>query len=58
MSKALELSVNITENLEELTEIIEDGQLSEMEMNEIRESFVGLYENNDTIKDFVDWLGN
>lgn len=58
MSKALELSVNITENLEELTEIIEDGQLSEMEMNEIRESFVELYENNDTIKDFVDWLGN
>ena len=58
MSKALELTVNIIENLEELTEIIEDGQLSDMEMNEIRESFVELYENIDTIKDLVDWLGN
>lgn len=58
MSKALQLTVHITENLEELTEIIEDGQISEEDINEIMESFVELYENNDTIKNFVDWLGN
>lgn len=58
MSKALQLTVHITENLEELTEIIEDGQISEEDINEIKESFVELYENNDTIKNFVDWLGN
>lgn len=58
MSKALQLTVHITENLEELTEIIEDGQISEEDINEIKESFVELYENNDTIKNFVDWLCN